>query len=156
MVGSIKLRKLDVTLGAIKFRVCKTTHKYGYDIPTFVDHAYEIDRRNGNYFWRKSIEKEMKKVGIAFEVLENGKVPPPGWSLVSGHIVFDVKMDLTRQARWVLDGHKTQSIQGSTYAGVVSRESARTALTYAALNGLDVCAADIQNAYLQAPSYQKD
>jgi hypothetical protein len=38
----------------------------------------------------------------------------------------------------------------------VSRESFRIALTYAALNGLQVCAADIRNAYLQAPSSQKD
>jgi hypothetical protein len=39
---------------------------------------------------------------------------------------------------------------------VVSRESVRIALTYAALNGLEVCAADIRNAYLQAPSSCKD
>ena len=45
---------------------------------------------------------------------------------------------------------------GSTYAGVVARESVRIAFTYAALNGLDICAADILNAYLQAPSSQKD
>jgi hypothetical protein len=49
---------------------------------------------------------------------------------------------------------------GSTYAGVVSRESVResvrNAFTYAALNVLDVCAANIQNAYLQAPILQKD
>ena len=61
-------------------------------------------------------------------------------------------MDFTRKARWVLDGHKTSDPEGSTYAGVVSRESVRIAFTYAALNGLDVCAADIRNAYLQAPS----
>ena len=30
------------------------------------------------------------------------------------------------------------------------------ALTYAALNGLDVCAGDIRNGYLQAPSSKKD
>jgi hypothetical protein len=42
------------------------------------------------------------------------------------------------------------------YAGVVSRESVRIALTYAALNGLEVCAADIRNAYLQEPSSNKD
>ena len=30
------------------------------------------------------------------------------------------------------------------------------AFTYAALNGLDVCAGDIRNAYLQTPSSQKD
>jgi len=57
-----------------------------------------------------------------------------------------------------LDGHLTAgaTINESTFAGVVSRESVRIALTYAALNGLDVCAADIRNAYLQAPSSQKD
>ena len=56
----------------------------------------------------------------------------------------------------VLNGHKTPDTIGSTYAGVVSRESVRIALTYAALNDLDVFAANIWNAYLQAPSSQKD
>jgi hypothetical protein len=70
--------------------------------------------------------------------------------------VWDLKMDFTRKARWVLDGHKTANPIGSTFAGVVSRESVRIAFTYAALNEVDVCAADIRNAYLQAPSSQKD
>jgi hypothetical protein len=38
-----------------------------------------------------------------------------------------------------------------TYASVVSRESVRIALTLAALNGLEVKTADIENAYLTAP-----
>ena len=63
-------------------------------------------------------------------------------------------MDILK-ARYVLDGHKPEAPEISTYAGVVSKESIRIALTYAALNCLDVCAADIQNAYLQAPSSQK-
>jgi hypothetical protein len=42
-------------------------------------------------------------------------------------------MDFTRKARWVLDGHRTPDIVGSTYDGVVSRESVRIAFTYAAL-----------------------
>ena len=61
-----------------------------------------------------------------------------------------------KESRWVLDGHKTLDPIGSTYAGVVSRESVCIALTYAALNDLDVFAADIWNAYLQAPSLEKD
>ena len=81
---------------------------------------------------------------------------PHGWKQVTGHPVWDVKMDFTRKTRWALDGHKTLDPIGSTYAGVVSRESVRIALTYAALNGPDVFAADIRNAYLQAPSSQKD
>eukprot|EP00957_Ditylum_brightwellii_P098259 7486595-Ditylum_brightwellii.AAC.1 len=64
-------------------------------------------------------------------------------------------MDFTRKARWVLDGHKTPDPVESMYASVVSRESVRIAFTYAALNNLDVWAAVIQNAYLQAPSSQK-
>jgi hypothetical protein len=63
---------------------------------------------------------------------------------------------LIRKARWILDGHKLPTPEGSTYAGVVSRESMRISLTYAALNGLKVCAANIRDAYLQAPSYCND
>lgn len=75
---------------------------------------------------------------------------------MTGHLVWDVKMDFTRKAQWVLDGHKMPDPIGSTYAGVVSCESVHIAFTYAALNKLDICAADIWNAYLQAPSSQKD
>ena len=64
-------------------------------------------------------------------------------------------MDFTRKARWVKDGHRTPDPTTSAYAGVVSRESIRIALTYAALNGIAVKAADIRNAYLQAPSSEK-
>jgi hypothetical protein len=67
------------------------------------------------------------------------------------HLIFDVKMDFTRKARLVADGHKTAKPAHCTYAGVVSRESVRIALTFAALMDLEVLAADIQNAYLQAP-----
>ena len=42
-----------------------------------------------------------------------------------------------------------------TYASVVSRESVRIILTFAALNGLDVLSSDIQNAYLTAPAKEK-
>ena len=53
------------------------------------------------------------------------------------------------------DGHRTPDPTTLAYAGVVSQESIRVALTYAALVGLDVMTADIQNAYLQAPSLEK-
>ena len=149
------LRKRDIILAAVKSRIRKKTHKYGIEIPTSVAHAYAIDQKNGNTFWRDAISKEMTDAGIAFKILEESQATPVGWSKATGHLVFDVKMDFTRKARWVLDGHKTQNPEGSTYAGVVSRESVRIALTYAALNGLNVCAADIKNAYLQAPSSEK-
>lgn len=98
----------------------------------------------------------MFNVGVAFQILENDEATPVGWKPATGHIIFDVKMNFTRKARWVIDGHKFKDPDGSTCAGVVSRESVKTALTYAALNELDVCAADIRNTYLQETSSQKD
>ena len=42
-----------------------------------------------------------------------------------------------------------------TYASVVSRESVQIAFVLAALNGLEMEAADIGNAYLNAPTKEK-
>jgi hypothetical protein len=67
-------------------------------------------------------------------------------------MIVDVKMeDFRRKARCVAGGHKTDTPHAMTYASVVSRESVRIALTLAALNGLDVKMADIENAYMTAP-----
>ena len=57
-------------------------------------------------------------------------------------------MDFTRKAHWVLDGHKTPNPTGSTFAGVISRESVWNVFMYAVLNWLDVFDANIWNAYL--------
>ena len=149
------LRKRDRIISSVNSRVRKTSHKYGIEVPTSLDHAKKIDESNGNRLWQDAIEKEMKNVAVAFEILELGSPIPIGWTRSSGHLVFDVKMDFTRKARWVKDGHRTAEPEISTFAGVVSRESVRIALTYAALNGIDVMAADIKNAYLQAPSSEK-
>ena len=150
------IRRRNAILSAVKARFKKKTHKYGIEVPTSIEHAKQLDRANGNTLWMDALKKEMYNVGVAFEVLEEGAHAPKGWNKVTGHIVWDVKMDFTRKARWVLDGHKCPDPEGSTYAGVVSRESVRIALTYAALNDLAVFAADIRNAYLQAPSSCKD
>ena len=94
----------------------------------------------------------MTNVLVAFEILEQGEDAPRNFKELGVHLIFDVKMDMTRKARLVADGHKVADPQGSTYAGVVSRETVWIAFTYAALNGLDILAADIQNAYLTAPT----
>ena len=96
-------------------------------MPRSVKHALELDRINGNDLWAKAIQKEMTNVGIAFDIRDHGEKVPVGFEKVTGHIIFDVKMDFTRKARWVLDGHKCPKPDMSTYAGVVSRESVRIA-----------------------------
>jgi hypothetical protein len=50
----------------------------------------------------------------------------------------------------VAGGHMTSAPTIMTYASVVSRETIRNTLTLAALNDLEVKAADILNAYISA------
>ena len=149
------LKKRDRIIAAVNSRVTKRTHKFGLEVPTSIEHAIKIDKANDNTFWQDAIAKEMYNVSIAFKILEDDEYLPVGYKQSSGHLVFDVKMDFTRKARWVKDGHKHPDPEASSYAGVVSRESIRILLTYAALNGIDVLAADIKNAYLQAPTSEK-
>lgn len=146
------LKKRDRIIAAVKARTKKKTHMYGVEIPSTVKEAYELDIQNGNDLWRKLIEKEMKNVMVAFEIMEDDDQLEPGRKPVECYMVFVCKMDFTRKARFVANGSKTPDLDTSGYAGVVSRETVRIALTYAALNGLDIMTADIQNAYLQAPT----
>ena len=151
------LRRRDRIIASVnaRARARTPTHKYGVELPRTIDEALALDKINGNTLWRDAINKEMGNLKVAFDILPEGSKPPKGYTRASGHLVFDVRMTLERKARWVKDGHKTPTPEWSTYAGVVSRESVRIAMTYAALNGLPICAADIQNAYLQAPTSEK-
>jgi hypothetical protein len=66
-------------------------------------------------------------------------------------MIFDIKIvDFRRKARMVAGGHMTGAPMIMTYASVVSRETICIALTIAALNDLEVKAADILNAYISA------
>lgn len=60
-----------------------------------------------------------------------------------------------RKARFVADGHKTDTPPSVTYSTVVARDSVRICLTLAALNDLNILAGDIENAYLSAPCREK-
>ena len=45
--------------------------------------------------WMEAFTKDMGKVGVAFEVLPDGRVDPPTWIKVTCHLIWDIKMDLT-------------------------------------------------------------
>ena len=78
-----------------------------------------------------------------------------GFQEIKCHIIFDVKMDFTRKARFVAGGHTTETPVALTYSSVVSRDSVRLAFLIAALNDLEVSSCDIGNAYLNAPCKEK-
>lgn len=96
--------------------------------------------------------KNIRATGVEFEILEEKDKILYWWSKMTGHLVFDVKMDIYHKERHVLDVHKTPYPLGSTRTGMVSIENIRIALTCTILNGLEVFVADIRNAYLQDPS----
>ena len=108
-------------ISVVNLRVRKTTHKYGIEIPTSVEHAREIDRRNKHRAWQDVIEPEMKNVGVAFKILESGEHVSPEYAKSSGHLVFDVCMIFQCKTRWVKDDHKTPDPEISNCAGVVSQ-----------------------------------
>lgn len=142
-------------ISKVKSRIRKKRMKFGILIPQTVEEAYEIDRVNGNDYWRKAIEKEMKNNKIAFQFLGPDGIPPPGYQKITCHMVFDVKFDLTRKARYVAGGHLTEVPASQTYSSVVSRDSVRILFTIAALNNLDIRMCDIGNAYLNAETREK-
>ena len=150
------LKKRDAIISAVNKRYWKRTHKYGIRVPKSVEEAFAIDKENGDDRWAKSIQKEMNNVKVAFHILEDGVAIPPGYQFMECHIVFDIKFDgFTFKSRMVAGGHMVDTPSFLTYASVVSRETVRIALLIAALHDLDVKAADVQNAYLTAPTTEK-
>ena len=158
------LKKRDRIIAKVKTKYWKTTHKYGVRLPKSVEEALKLDAETGTTFWSDAVKKEMAKAKVAYvemdgmipEDVRAGKVPElRSFQEISCHIIFDVKMDFTRKARYVAGGHTTEAPVGICYSSVVSRDSVRIAFLVAALNDLDILATDIGNAYLNAPCREK-
>ena len=129
--------------------------KFGIKVPATVEEARLFDAENGDTIWQDAINKEIANSRIAFEVLEEGESAPVGYTQITCHLIFDVKMDLTRKARYVAGGHLTHPPTSMTYASVVERETVRIAFLIASLNDLKILAGNIQNAYLNAHTKEK-
>jgi hypothetical protein len=125
------LRKRERIIQKVKSQYWKRTHKYGVELPKSVKQALAIDRNTGTSFWKDAIEKEMKNVQPAFEFRDDD-VMPPGFKKIDCHMVFNVKLDLVRKARFVAGGHQTDPPKESVYSSVVSRDSVRLAFLIAA------------------------
>ena len=81
------LKKKQVILSLLKKRIRKTTHKYNIEIPTSIEHAFELDRKNGNNLWMYSFEMVMYSIGVPFEIIEDGKTAPSRYTKVSGDLI---------------------------------------------------------------------
>ena len=59
-------------------------------------------------FGKDVTKKEMKNVKVAFKFLDDVTNMSIGFKKITCHLIFDVKFDLTRKARYVGGGHLTQ------------------------------------------------
>ena len=85
----------------------------------------EIDKENGNTLWMDAIRLEMDNVRIAFEEYDGDTSTLVGYTQITGHLVFNVKLGekFRRKARYCADGHKTGAPASVEYSTVVSRDS---------------------------------
>ena len=115
-----------------------------------------MELENNNDIGEITILKELKNVKVVFQLLESDGSLPVGSTEIPYHFIFDVKFDLTRKARLVAGGHCHKVVPPHLiYLSVASRESVRIGSLLAALNGLEISACDIGNAYLNAPNRGK-
>ena len=151
------LKKRNRILSKVKTKYWERTHKYGIQLPHSIEEARKIDQLNNNREWENAIKLEMQNNRVAFEEYDGDPTKLVGYKQITGHMIFDIKLSegFRRKARFVADGHKTTAPASMTYSTVVSRDSVRILLMIAALNDLDLQAADIQNAFLTAPNLEK-
>lgn len=151
----MRQRKRMISRMKLSHRIRKKT-KFGVIIPDNIEETRRLDIENGNNLWEEALRKELTKVKIAFLLLEDNEATPVGSKLINYHLIFDVKMDLTRKARLVAGGHLNKEVSKHiTYSSVVSKESVRICFMLAALNNLEVLSGDIGNAYLNAKPREK-
>jgi hypothetical protein len=107
-----------------------------------------------NTLWQEATDLEMSQL-VEYDTFrdlghKDTAPPPTGYKKIRTHLVYDCKHDGRHKARMVADGHLTDIPLESVYSGVVSLRGLRIVTFLSELNGLDLWATDISNAYLEA------
>ena len=132
-------------------------YKFGVQVPKTPREARELDEKNGNKLWGDAIKKELDQLNEygTFKSRGKGTRVPPEYQLIKVHFVFDVKHDLRHKARLVAGGHMTTVSKDTTYSSVATLRSMRLVMLIAELNGMELNAGDVGNAYLEAYTKEK-
>ena len=131
--------------------------KFGVEIPRNLKEAMSLDASNGNELWSKATDKEITELleHDTFGIYDTKEKIPKDHKYVPVQFVFDNKFDGRRKGRLVACGNLTNPDISDIYSGVVSIESVRWLFVIADLNGLEVIAADVCNAYLNGKTNEK-
>ena len=117
----------------------------------------QLDAASGNTKWKVVINTELAQIIVykTFDDKGKGAKVPMDYKLIWCHFVFDVKHDGEHKARYIAGGHLTYPPLDSVYSGVESLRSLRFMIFLTELNGLQLYAADVGNAYLEAKTREK-
>ena len=131
-------------------------YMYGVRVPNNYHQAMQLDKENGNTKWADCTKLELDQIDEYETLLDKGTDwhPPKEYKKIKVHLVYAVKHDGRHKARLVADGHLTATPVESVYSSVVSLRGVRILTFLSELNGLDLWATDIGNAYLE--SYTKE
>ena len=147
-------RRSNLFVGKVKSRYLDTSHKFGTRLPHSVGKTIKLDKENKNAMWQDAIAKEIVHVRPALNSfigsVQEAKSKLVAYKQIRCHMIFDIKLDFTRKTRYVAGGHTTSAPTSMTYSSVVARDLVRLVLLHAALNDINLLAADIGNAYLNA------
>jgi hypothetical protein len=130
-------------------------YQFGIRVPRTLREAYELDKLNGDTKWTDSIETEVQLLYDTYEcfrLVETGEKIPEEYHQIP---LIWVKFDGRRRARCVAGGHVTPNLTDDLYAGVANLETVRIAFLAAELFDLDIIAADVSSAYIQAFTSEK-
>ena len=149
MVNQAKLRSFNAA----------PKYKNGFEIPRSYKQAIGFDEKNKNTKWQDAVALELQQINEYDTFIDQGHhtkaTSPTGYKKIKVHFVFDVKHDGRHKARLVADGQLLDIPLESVYSGVVSLQGFRLVLFLAELNGLELWATDIGNAYLEAYTSEK-
>ena len=152
-------KKLVRLLNQAKLQSFRTRpiYMFGYLVPRNHDQAMQLDERNGNTRWRDAEKLELKQIMEYKTFIDKGKKAAilQGYKRIRVHFVYAVKHDGRHKARLVAGGHLTDTPVDSVYSSVVSLRGLRLIIFLGELNGLDIWATDVGNAYLESKTKEK-
>ena len=131
-------------------------YKFGVEVAQSPKHGLELDKVNGNCLWKSATATELKQINdyeTFREPMEENNLLE--YQLIPYHMIYDVKFDGRRKARLVAGGNWTVTPKEDIYSRVIGMDSVRLAFALASMHDLDVCAADVGNAFLYRKTKEK-
>ena len=133
----------DKDLAVMIHNYCVSTmthqYKYGIKLPWSAKHALELDKKNGNNLWAEAIKLEIHQMINKFKAfwIHDSKTPPVGFQKLRYHFVFDIKVDRSHKAWWVMDSNFSPEMpREDCFASVVSTKAVRLGFILAQVQNL--------------------